>query len=175
MILSFLILSILNIQLIDDFYLKSGFHEFHLSKCEIEFNNIENSLEIAIQLFIDDTEAALASRGKTDLKLFTDEEHSLASQYIHEYLVDHFKVSVDGMDYKTTWIGKEISEDLAGLWCYIEIKNVEPQQRIVVSNDVLMEQFDDQRNIVKLRYDAKNKAYFLLDKELTSGELLIKS
>jgi len=173
--LKFLIFSIFFIPQVDRINDLREFHEFHLSKCEVEFNNDEKTLEIAIQLFIDDTESALSAVGHDSLRLFSDKEDTDADQIIHSYLQDHFIVFIDAQRYKPTWLGKEISDDLAGLWCYMTIDNVDPTDEITISNDVLMEVFDDQRNIVKLKYNKKNKAYFLFDSEEYTGLLKIKS
>ena len=148
-------------------------HEFHLSKCQIDYNNDENTLEISIQLFIDDLELAMNRLGYTNLGLSTEHEDSLAEQYILTYLIEHLVIEVDNEPLDLSWIGKEPSDDLAGLWCYLVVDNVFPQKVLDVSNNVLMEVFDDQKNIVKLQINPNSKAYFLFSNEESSGTLTI--
>lgn len=153
-----------------EFYL----HDFHLSKCEIDMNHDDQILEIAIQVFIDDMELALATMGYDTLKLCTPHEAASADDHILEYLSKHLVVDIDGTPTTLNWVGKEISDDLAGVWCYLTIENVQPNESITVRNDTLMEIFDDQRNIVRLTYDEKNKKYLLFDVNENEGSLTIK-
>ncbi len=169
----FLILSIFGVYNLGYPAPSVGFHEFHLSKCEIEYNTDEKSLEISIQMFIDDFELALESLGHIDLKLSTIHEDSLADVYILDYLTKHLTISVDDSYSLPTWIGKEPSDDLAGIWCYLIIENVSPKQKMSVSNNVLMEIFEDQRNIVKVKVNQNSKAYFLFETGDSTGELII--
>ena len=48
-------------------------------------------------------------------------------------------------------LGKEISKDLAGVWCYLEIPNIEAIKQLKIQNQLLLEVFDDQKNIVHIR------------------------
>ena len=56
-----------------------------------------------------------------------------------------------------------MSEDLAAVWCYLEITDVEFEHNFKVENKVLMELYADQRNIVKVKLDKNIKEHFLFD------------
>ncbi len=146
-------------------------HDFHLSKCDIDYSREESSLQVSISIFIDDLELALKQQGHDSLSICTQKEAGNAELLILEYLQSHLLLNVDGSQVLLEWVGKEISEDLAAVWCYLQVSNVHPQKFIAVTNDVLMELFDDQQNLVKLQYDKQKKSFFLFARDEYSGQL----
>lgn len=146
-------------------------HEFHLSKCDIDYNVEANSLQIALSLFIDDLEGTLSSLGHDNLHICSQKEATEAEEIIFNYIQDHLLLRVDHESMKLNWVGKEISEDLAAVWCYLEVTDVLPKEIIHVQNDLLMESFDDQQNVVKLEIDKTRKSFFLFNKQEFSGSL----
>ena len=149
----------------------SGTHEFHLSKCDIDYSQEESSLQISISIFIDDLEMTLKESGHDSLKICTGSEAPEAEALIFKYIQDHLTIVVDGQPMRLTWVGKEVSEDLAAVWSYLQVENITPQKTIAVSNDVLMESFNDQQNVVKLTMDKKRKSFFLFDRTEYEGTL----
>jgi len=138
-------------------------HDIHLSKCEIEYVKEEKTIQISLRMFIDDLELALTDRGASDLFLFTKKEHPEALDYIDQYLRETFKVQTDNQELSYQFIGKEMSDDLAAVWCYLEIEDVEFEHNFKVENKVLMELYADQRNIVQVKLDKNIKEHFLFD------------
>lgn len=161
-------LFLFNHSAVDDINLE---HEFHLSKCDVDYNLEEAALQISISMFIDDLELTLEGLGYHDLKICSKDESPEAEEIILEYLQNHLLIKVDNADVQLNWVGKEISEDLAAVWSYLEVINVRPSESIFIQNDVLMEGFDDQQNVVKLEFDKSRKSFFLFNKGDFSGVL----
>lgn len=126
-------------------------HPFHLSKCELEYSHEEKALQISLHLFIDDLEVALRQQGADQLFICTKKEAEKAEHYMLKYLQQRFKIEVDGKEKTYQLLGKEISKDLAGVWCYLEIPNIEAIKQLKIQNQLLLEVFDDQKNIVHIR------------------------
>jgi NDP-sugar pyrophosphorylase family protein len=136
-----------------------------MSKCEIAFNEKEQALQIILHLFIDDLESALAAEGIEDLFICTDKEDEEAEKYIYDYLVEKFRLKINDEPAAYQFLGKEVSEDLQAVWCYLEIENIETLQALTVNNQIMTSLFDDQKNIVSVTSTAKGrKGYFLFDK-----------
>ena len=131
-------------------------HEFHLSKSMMKYNQEEKAIQISLHLFIDDFEEALASKGADSMNLFKKIEHPRADEYIQLYLKDRLHIIVDDQELEFEYIGKEMSEDLAGIWMYLEILNVEVPESIEVENRLLIEMFEDQRNIMNVSANGKS-------------------
>ena len=139
-------------------------HEFHLSKCNIEYKEAEQAIQITLHVFIDDLESALREKGIDQLYIGSEKEKENANQYIQEYLLEKFQLKSDTQRLQLTFLGKEQSEDLAAIWCYLEVTDVNTIKHLTVTNNVLMDVFDDQKNIVSIKGPQKKSAYFLFEK-----------
>lgn len=143
----------------------SGMHDFHLSKTDIHYKTEAKALQVTIHIFIDDTEAALQEREPLEYRLLQDSEHALADSVLGSYFKDNFLIKVDGEAQAFDYLGKEASDDIEGLYAYLEIPELEQPQQIEITNKLLMEQFDDQKNIIKVMLNRENKAFHLLTKK----------
>ena len=146
------------------------FHEFHVSKCQIEFNLQEKALQISMHIFIDDLEQALRNSESGKLFIGTEKETDKADEYLFQYLTDHFQLKVNDKKVEYNFVGKETSEDLQAIWCYLEVTNIETVESIVVENSLLMEIFADQKNIIHIMMPDKKQGYFLLEKGNSSDK-----
>ena len=138
-------------------------HEFHISKCLIEYNEKEQALQVTMHLFIDDLEEALRQQGADKLFICTEKESEKAEEYIYKYLQQKFKITLEDQAIDYSFLGKEMSEDMIAVWCYLEIENIEDIKKLHVKNDVLLDAFDDQKNIISIVGPNKQKGYFLFD------------
>ena len=138
-------------------------HEIHLSRSEVNYDTQSQSLQIGIKLFLDDFELALAKQSGSDLKLYTNRESQDADLYIESYLKEHIKLSMDDKALSTVYLGREESEDLSAVWCYIEVSDVPADTKITLTNDVFMEIYDDQRHIMVITKDLKRVDHWLID------------
>lgn len=150
--------------LISIFSAKSETHPIHLTKASVEFNAETKTLQISMHIFLDDLELALETRGAApNLQLCTPKEHPKGEQYLISYLREQFHIQVDEKPIAFKFIGKEISEDFLAAWCYLEIEGVEAFKSLKVTNKILMEIYDDQRNIVQVKGPNQRKVYFMFD------------
>ncbi len=143
-----------------------GDHEFHMSKCEVAFNEPDSAIQVSLHLFIDDLEEGLAANGHQNLRICTDKESPNAEQYMAAYLQEKFTIKVNGDSLAYTFIGKEESEDLLAVWCYLEIENITNINQLTIKNQILTSTFEDQKNIVSISTSSEGrKGYFLFDAE----------
>ena len=141
-------------------------HDYHISNFEIEYNGETNALEIIAKIFIDDLEDGIAASGVEEkLYLCTDREIESSDQHIYDYLQEKVKINIDGVDVFFNYIGKEASEELLAMYCYLEVENVTEVNEITISNEMLMEIFDDQINIIKLKSKSTGKRGFMMLKK----------
>jgi len=132
-------------------------HEFHVSKCLVEYKAENAEVQISMNMFIDDLETALASRGVEQLFIGTEKESQEADEYIEKYIDQVFQIEIDSLGMVDPFfLGKEVSEDLTSIWCYMQIPMSQPIQSLKVKNSILLETFDDQKNITNI-IGPKNK------------------
>lgn len=146
-------------------------HEFHLSKSLLEYNAAENAIQISMHIFLDDLEEALRQQGKDQLYICTSKESAEAEKHLETYIRDHFKIVVNGQAVEFNFLGKEASEDYQAAWCYIEVENVAELKEIEIVNDLLLEVFEDQKNVVQLIGPNKKRGVLLLQKGRTKEKV----
>ena len=149
----------------------SDAHDFHLSKCDINYNASEKAIQISLNVFIDDLELALSQDGYDSLRICTPKESPLAEELMLNYFRKHLIIKVDEQPIELNWVGKEVSEDFAAVWSYLEVSNITPEKSISVMNDILLNEFDDQQNVVKLVMDKRRKSFFLFNIKEFEGRL----
>ena len=146
-------------------------HDLHLSKSEINYNTASRSIEITLHLFIDDLEIALAEEGYTDLLICTKKESEHAEDYMAAYINEKMTINIDGRSYTASFLGKESSDDLQGVWCYLEITEIPKPEKVEVAIDFFNELYNDQKNVLNIKLDELSQEYYLLNKKKTTAEL----
>ncbi len=146
-------------------------HEFHFSKGLIEFAEEEEALQITLHVFIDDLEEALRRQGADKLYICTDRESPEAEKHMEAYFRRHFRLTVNGQPVAYEFLGKEVSEDLSAVWCYLEVLDVEGIERLGITNDILLEVFDDQKNVMTIIGPGKKKGFMMFEKGKDSEEV----
>ena len=137
-------------------------HKYYLSLTQIEYNQENKSLEIIINVFMDDIELALNKDYDINLQLTTDLELKNSDEFFRKYLKDklHFKLQDNTLEFK--YLGKEYEGDL--VYFYLEIPNIETPQPLEVHNEILLQHFEEQQNVVKLKVGKKRKSKILNQK-----------
>ena len=148
-------------------------HDIHMSRCDIDYNKEAASLEISIRIFIDDLELDLRSMGHDSLKICTRYESPDAEQLVFDYLKRHLLIEVDDQEKSLGWVGKEISDDLLAVWCYLQVDDVQPEKHLDITNNVLLSTYNDQQNVVKVVLEG-DRSFFLFDRKEYSGRVELK-
>lgn len=137
-------------------------HKYYISLCEIEYHEEKQSIQIILGLFIDDIEVVLNKEQNTKLKLATDNEANNIDDYYEAYLNKHFKIITNEKLNSYNFIGKEYDDDIVRF--YLEIENIEQLNSIEILNTCLIEIFEDQQNIIKLKTNKLQKTFYLNNK-----------
>ena len=148
-------------------------HEFHLSKSTINYNTTEQSVQITMNMFIDDLELALKGEGIESLQLCTGIEKPEAEQEIYNYIKDHLVVEVDGRVIVPEFLGKEQSDDLVAVWCYLEVADVSSFNKINISNTIMVDLYNDQKNMTTIQLDKKRVESILFTPEKTEENVIV--
>lgn len=145
-------------------YLFSWYHAIHISKTEINYDMAEKSLQITTHIFIDDLERAMEAAGAPKLYLGTKMEIPTAEKELEKYLGKMLLLSTGNTKLKPVWVGKELSADFLAVWCYLEVEGMGTFSELTVQNDVLLDLYDDQSNIVETRKNNKPNSAKIIDK-----------
>jgi hypothetical protein len=130
-------------------------HDFHLSKGSLKYKAEQKALQLSMHVFIDDFEEALKNKGVDSMFILTKKENPDADKYIGLYLKENFSVLFDDKKVEMEYLGKELSEDLAGMWVYMEATEIEAPMTATIDYSILMDAFQDQRNILSVQINDK--------------------
>lgn len=139
-------------------------HDFHVSKGLVEYSVEDRALRVSLHLFRDDLEAALRLAGAGELWLCTPREAPQAEAQLTRYLRDHFRLRSGAEAINLILLGKELSDDGQAVWCYLQAGDLDRPGSLTVTNTLLMELFDDQRNILTLIGPAQGRNMLLFQK-----------
>ncbi|MDH3652227.1 MAG: hypothetical protein OEQ53_21240 [Saprospiraceae bacterium] len=140
------------------------FHDLHLSKTLLHYNAQRHSLEVSVHIFTDDLENAIALTRTSPLHLETSQEVEDADLHITQYIKDRFVILVDSQHAELKFVGREPSNDLLAIWCYFETMDITPPDELIIENKLLLDLFDDQKNLMNITGPGLQK-YFLFDKK----------
>ena len=147
-------------------------HEFHVSKTLLEYKESDQALQVTLNIFIDDLELVLENRGVQKLFICTEQEAENSEEFIAQYLTEVLNIQINSETQNLEWIGKEPSDDLESVWCYFEIKNISKLESLQVQNSLLLETFDDQKNIIQIIGPNKKSGYFMFQKGNDSDSIV---
>ncbi|PQJ82156.1 DUF6702 family protein [Polaribacter glomeratus] len=142
-------------------------HKYYLSLTQIKYKSEAKSVQIIINVFMDDIETALNKDYNIDLKLSTKKELKDNTIYFKKYLKEKLHFKIDGIAKEFTFVGKEYEGDL--VYFYLEIPNINQFKTIEVENNILIEHFPQQQNLTKCKLGEKHKS-LLLTKEENSAK-----
>lgn len=137
-------------------------HKYYLSLTQIEYSKEQASLQIVMNVFMDDIELAVNKENGIDLQLTTQKELPNNDGYFKKYLKDRIQISVNGTQKQFNYLGKEYEGDL--VYFYLEIEDINSVKDIHIKNTVLMDYFPDQQNMIKLKVGKKYKSLLLTQK-----------
>jgi hypothetical protein len=134
-------------------------HKYYLSLTQIEFKESSKSVQIIINVFMDDIETALNKDNNIDLQLSTKKELPNNDVYFENYLRRKLQFKIDTIAKEFKYIGKEYDGDL--VYFYLEIENIAKVSSIEVTNKILLKYFPKQENLIKSKVGTKNKSILL--------------
>lgn len=126
-------------------------HTFHTSLMQLEYNAEEQTVEVALQVFVHDLENMLSQRSGKQVRLDkTPEAAALTLAYLNEAV--RLK-NREGQAKAFTWVGMEPSAD--AVWLYFETKMPEGLEGAQLRDRLFFEMLDDQVNLVHIKYAGK--------------------
>jgi hypothetical protein len=134
-------------------------HKYYVSLCEIEYLKEKQSVQIILGVFIDDLEFTLSKNIGKQLNLASKTEVENVDDYYKKYLSEHLLVSVNSKNQSFKYIGKEYDGDIVRF--YVEISGIKEFKSIEITNNILINEFPDQKNIVKIKVKDFNKTFYL--------------
>ncbi|MBS9463270.1 hypothetical protein KIM67_12700 [Flagellimonas sp. 389] len=137
-------------------------HKFYVSITNINYSEKDASFQITSRIFIDDLETVLEERYGINPKLATQNEAKIADEYIEKYFRAKFTVALNGEVAAYSFLGKKYDNDV--IICYLELADIDLStlKSISVQNEILTDMFEEQKNIVHLKWKDQKKSFVLI-------------
>ncbi len=131
-------------------------HDFHTSLTEMRYNVKSKTFEISVRVFTDDLQKVLSETNQN--KKFLVENNDKNDLFVEAYIKKHFVV-VNPKNQKTiiNYIGKE--KEGEATWIYLEMPVNESINGSKIQNNVLIDMFEDQTNILNIFIQNQKKSY----------------
>ncbi|MFC6861707.1 DUF6702 family protein [Zunongwangia atlantica] len=134
-------------------------HKFYLSVTEIEYKKDKKDLQIISKVFIDDFQNVLEQRYGESITLSKETETGPVKELIQKYLKSKLHIYADGKEVALKYLGKKYDKDQLVL--FIEGENLEPFKEISITNAILIDLFEDQKNVVNVKVNNEIKSLML--------------
>lgn len=141
------------------FTLAFSSHKYYLSLTQIEYNKDQDSLEVIINVFMDDIEFAINKEYSVDLRLTTKQELEDVDSYFQKYLRKNLRFLVNRELVNYNFIGKEYEGDL--VYFYLEVNVSDSPVSLEVYNTILVTYFEQQQNIIKFKNGSDRQSKIL--------------
>lgn len=148
-------------------------HKFYISVTSIGYSDKDKALQITTRVFIDDFEKVLQERYGVKANLATEDESSQADEYIEKYLNTKFALAIDDKNVAYNFLGKIYDNDI--MICYLEVPKIDisTATTISVQNELLMDIFEEQKNVVHFKIENQKKSFVLI-RENNKGMLNLR-
>ncbi len=130
-------------------------HDFHTSLTQMQFNPKEKGFEVSIRVFTDDLEKALSAESGQKVQVLAKAN---IDPILEKYIRKHFSLTDTRKQRRAfTYVGHEAEGDAN--WIYLELPIDGSAKTVDMQQDVLMELFDDQVNLVNTQVNGQRKTY----------------
>ena len=136
-------------------------HAYHTSILELKLNPQKQQVELALKVFADDFSRAL-SQGKPKA---VDLREPSALPLVELYLHQHLKLTLPAaprqprLPLAVQFLGLQPEKD--GYWLYAKVPLPHPTKELLLQQEVLLEVFADQMNIVNAEGNGKKVSALL--------------
>ena len=132
-----------------------SFHDFHVTHTTIYYNADKESLEITVNVAIEDLERALEDQTAKKISIGTNTETELVDELIEAYFRQRLTLAPNNRLTHYHWVGKEVSQDLHSLYIYFEVLDCNQNGRIeslLIENSIFTDILPIQSNIVLVEF-----------------------
>lgn len=143
------------------------FHPVHLSMVEITQDKQSRQIEMSVTLFMDDFGKAIKY---PQYEKQIQQGKMSAETLMQRYLQEKIQLRINGKP--TTFNIRSTENNLNAVTCYLNLKPaIQDIRQLYIEDKVLLELFDDQRNMVQIQLNGQPAGAVQLDKKKTAVSL----
>ncbi len=127
-------------------------HPMHVTVTEVAYDKQSKAIEMSLHVFTDDLEKHIRHIEKDDGLDIIELNTAARDQLLKVYFVREVTLKVNGKNYETSYLGHQVEGD--ALWVFMEVTNIKKLKILEVSNNTLLDLFDDQANLIHFDYEG---------------------
>jgi hypothetical protein len=154
-------------------FFSADFHPIYVSTTQVEYNESNKSLDIAIKVFSDDLESAISKSEGSLVEIGTEKEALNATELIVGYVKKNFSLEVNGKEVEYKFISRKLEKkDFFAMWILVQVEKVRKLKSMKITNNLLIDLNYQQQNIISFRDSDGSKKKFTTYRNKT--EVVIK-
>jgi hypothetical protein len=134
-----------------------NYHKFYVSIYQIDFVPEKKRVEITARIFMDDLILALEQEFKTKINLGETSETAQDVVFLQKYFSKNLRFFIDGKEKTAFFVSKEIENNVVIV--YLKIMDVKKINSLKMRNNLLLEVYSDQQNIMQTNIYSKKRNY----------------
>lgn len=143
--------------------LYSWLHPVHVSLLNVDLDQETSKIEIAFKLYSDDFEQVILNKYDVNIDITDKIDPEEKIDVIHKYIFESFELRINGTKIDNwEYTGNQLDE--GAIWLYYTNLWSGKLQKISIINDIMMDLYEDQTNLVIVTYSDKQNGYRLNNK-----------
>jgi hypothetical protein len=142
----------------------SWLHPVHVSLLNIDMEPDTGNIKMVFKFFSDDFENIIFQRYNVQLNITQQIDPGKKIEAINRYIDDSFEISINGNNISNLEYTGNKMDELA-IWLYYQYNYPGQIKSVSIKNEVMMDLFDDQTNLVIITYHDKQNGYRLNNKK----------
>lgn len=133
-------------------------HPLHVTLTSIDIDENSNMVNITIKVFSDDFETVLRNHSGKEINLNAENENNEVNTIISSYINESFSIFFDNKKADLNYISKKNNHEATWISFYASLKDYD---QFIIKNKILLDLYEDQKNLIILRNGSKEKGYNL--------------
>jgi hypothetical protein len=142
----------------------SFLHPVHVSLLNIDIEPVTGDIQVVFKLFSDDFERIILQKYDVQLAITQKVDPGEKIEAVNRYIEESFEMMINGNRISDWKFVRNDLDDLA-IWLHYESKYQDDIESISLKDEVMMDLFDDQTNLVIVTYGDKQNGYRLNNKK----------
>jgi hypothetical protein len=133
-------------------------HPVHVSITNLDYMPEQNKITLSFKVFQDDFQLLFAHLYQVSINFDDHENYKNYQNRVDEYFSSHFKI-IEGEDKKHLISYKGMKKNEESIWFYYETLVDKEIEYLEIVNTILLDLYFDQKNMLILNHNGKEKGY----------------
>jgi len=142
----------------------SWLHPVHIALLNIDMEPDTGNMKMVFKFFSDDFENIIFQRYNVQLNITQQIDPGKKIGAVNRYIDDSFEISINGNHISNLEYTGNKMDELA-IWLYYQYTYPGKIESVSIKNEVMMDLFDDQTNLVIITYHDKQNGFRLNNKK----------